>query len=256
MRRSCFAFLTGLFSAGALLALVGCRTPLPPPKIVYLKNYDMLKKYDWIPMSGAWKAPNVDLRRYQKIIVKPVDLSKINRNEGLSAVNLDSALGADGAKKLRAFAHYTENAFKKAIRKDPRLTLVTQPGPDTMILKLGLIQVVPGKPILGLARNVPIPGKAGFIITPAIKLVGGSVDGLQGSVAIEGDMFDSQTGKIIAVFTDHEKDTTAIINMSLLTAYGTPEEIVDDWAKMFAASLSLAPGQKLAPPPKVKLINL
>jgi hypothetical protein len=102
----------------------------------------------------------------------------------VEGTNLDALIGADQAKELRAFAKYTANAFKKTIANDSRLQLATEPGPNTMILRLGLAKVVPGKPLWGLARNTPLPiGKVGFIITPAIKLAGASVDELKFGVA-------------------------------------------------------------------------
>ena len=213
-----------LFLAVSLIAMCGCRTPPEPEKkIVTLKHPELLKKYDMIPVHKAWKDPKVDLGKYDKIIVERVEVPEGIKLTELEKTNLDSVLGVH-AVQVRKFANYTADAFKKAIQADPRLQLATQPGPNTMILKLALVKVVPGKPMLGILRNVPIPvGKASFIITPAIKVVGGAVDELQSSVSIEGELLDSQTRRVIAMFADKEKETSAVINTALMTSYGTPE---------------------------------
>jgi len=211
--------------------------------------------YKMIPVHRAWKDPQVNLSKYDKIIVRRVETPKGIELTALEKANLDSALGANAA-RIKKFANYTANAFRKAIKADPRLKLLTEPGPNTMVLKLALGKVVPGKPLLGILRNVPIPlGKATFIVSPAIKLAGGAVDELQSSVAIEGELLDSQTGKTIAMFVDKEKETAALINLSLMSSYGTPEEIVDDWAKLFVRVLNRREGEKIERPSKEKLIN-
>ena len=242
----------------SLLGLTGCYTPPKPEKrIVTLKHPELLKKYDMIPVQKAWKDPRIDLSKYDKIIVDRVEIPRngIKLTE-MEKTNLDSVLGVHAA-QVRKFADYTAEAFKKAIQADPRLKLVTQPGPNTMILQLALVKVVPGKPLLGILRNVPIPvGKASFIITPAIKLVGGSVDGLQSTVSIEGELLDSQTRRVIAMFADKEKETAAVINTALMRSYGTPEEIVDDWANLFVKVLNRKKGEKIEHPNKAVLINL
>jgi len=252
MRTLTIPFLAATFG----LILAGCNSTPPPQKTVYLKNANWLKKYDLVPFQKVWKKKDVDLKKYDRIIVEPVDISKTFKNDGVKGANLDALIGEDQANQLREFAKYTADAFKKAIKNDNRLQLATKPGPKTMILKLGLAKVVPGKPMLGLLRNVPLPiGKAGFIVTPAIKLAGASVDELKSSVAIEGEILDSQTRKPIAMFTDNATEKTAFINTALLSSYGTPKEIVNQWAAWFVATLNRKPNEKIERGDGFKLIN-
>ena len=244
------------FIIGAVLALfTGCQSTPPAEKIVYLKNPERLKKYDLVPFQKAWKAKGVDLRKYTKIIVEPVILSQKLKRDELEKLNLSTVLGSEKDEILK-FAKYTENAFKQAIKADHRLNLVSKPGPDTLVIRLALVKIVPGKPLFGIIRNVPLPiGKAGFIISPAIKLTGSSVDSLQSSVAIEGEFRDSQTGKVVAMFADHRTETTALINMNLMSSFGTPKEIVNKWAELVVKSLNRKPGEKIEDPSSIKVIN-
>jgi hypothetical protein len=251
------AELPAFFIVSIIISLfTGCVSPnIPPEKIVFLKNPELLKKYELVPFQKAWKDKNVDLRHYSKIILEPVILSQhLSRNE-LEELNISTALGNDKNEILK-FAKYTKRAFKKAIRNDPRLQLVSEPGPNTLIIRLALVKVVPGKPLFGIIRNVPIPiGKAGFLISPAAKLTGATVDSLKSSVAIEGEFIDSQTGKVVAMFADKQTETTALINMNLMSTYGTPREIVHKWAELIVKCLNRRPGEKIEAPDSIKLIN-
>lgn len=234
--------------------LTGCRTA-PAEKIVYLKNPELLKKYDLVPFQKAWKDKNVDLRKYTKVIVAPVILSQKLKKSDLEKINLDQLLGIE-KEEIMKFAKYTEAAFKNAIRKDPRLKLVTKPGPNTLLIKLALVKVVPGKVLFGIVRNVPIPvGNAGFIITPAAKLTGMSVDSMKGSVAIEGEFLDSETNKVVAMFADRRTETTALININAISTFGTPREIVNRWADLVVKCLNRAPGEKVEARDGFKIIN-
>ena len=238
-----------------VLLFAGCQTD-PKQKIVFLKNPQVLKHYELIPVGKVWKDPNSDLSKYDKIIVDSVITSKKLNKSTLAKLNLTSLLGTD-KKEFIEFVKYTENAFKRAIRKDKRLKLTDTPGPNTLILRLALVKVVPGKPLFGIVRNVPIPvGKASFIITPAAKLTGIALNDVKGSVAIEGELIDSQSGKVVAMFADTRTETPSVINIRAMSTYGTPKKIVDAWAVLFVKALNRKPGAKLDAPPLFKLIEL
>jgi len=241
---------------GGILSLItGCQTTAPAEKIVFLKNPSLLKKYDLVPFQKAWKNENIDLRKYKKVIIEPVILSQKLKRDELEKLNLSSLLGTEKEAILK-FAKYTEKAFKEAVRKDSRLKLVSEPGANTLIIRLALVKVVPGKPLFGIIRNIPLPiGKAGFIISPAAKLTGASVDSVKSSVAIEGEFLDSQTDTVVAMFADRQTETTALLNMNLMSTYGTPQEIVNQWADLVVKCLNRKPGEKIEKSNGIKVIN-
>ena len=237
-----------------VLFLSGCQTA-PAERIVFLKRPELLKKYDLVPFQKAWKEKGINLRQYTKIIVEPVILSQKLKKDELEKINLDSLLGVE-KEQIMQFAKYTENAFKQAVRKDPRLTLVTKPGPNTLIIKLALVKVVPGKPLLGMVRNIPIPiGKAGFIISSSAKAAGLATDSVKGSVAIEGEFIDSQTRKVVAMFADRRSETPALVNFNSMSTFATPKEIVNCWAAIVVKCLGRKPGEKVEYPDDFKIIN-
>jgi len=251
--RTLFALI--LFVVTGTVFLVGCQSHVEQ-KIIFLKNPQLLKHYELIPVGKVWKDSSSILSKYDKIIVNSVITSKQLEKSTLEKLNLGSLTGLEKSSFL-AFTKYTENAFKKAVQKDKRLKLVDKPGKNTLILQLALVKVVPGKPLFGILRNVPIPvGKAAFIITPAAKITGLAVDDMKGSVAIEGELIDSKTGKVVAMFADNRSETPAIINIRAMSTYGTPKKIVDAWAVLFVKALNRKPGAKLDAPASFKLIQL
>jgi len=134
------------------------------------------------------------------------------------------------------FAKYTEDAFKKAIKEDPnkRFQLVDKPGPNTLVLEIALVKVVPGKPIKGALKNAANLTPIGAIIMPLKMGKQGYTDSPgQASVAIEGRLTDSRTGEYFAMFADRRKQKTAVFNANDFTAYGNLRQIVDEWANGF-----------------------
>lgn len=236
-----------------LIAFSGCHAK-PVEETVFLKDGHKMEKNKFLPFHNTWKDPDVNLQDYTKIIVEPVYTSKRLKRSDLEKLNINKLFGTN-KKQAFEFIDYTEAAFKKAIDDDRRLQLVTTPGPKTMILQLALVKVVPGKPLIGTARNIPF-SKIGLIITPAVKTVAGSTQSpIQASVAIEGRFLDSQTKKVIAKFADNEKDTTALLNVKEMSSYGTPRQIVDQWAKLLVKCLNRKKNEKIERSQRVKIIN-
>jgi hypothetical protein len=246
-------FLLSIISV--VFLFTGCQTS-QKQKIVFLKNPQVLKNYELIPVGKVWKDPSADLRKYDKVMIDSIITSKKLKKSTLEKLNLGGLLGTDN-KEFIEFVKYTKNAFERAVKKDKRLSLVDSPGPNTLIVRLALVKVVPGKPLFGIIRNIPIPvGQASFIITPAAKLTGFAFNDVKGSVAIEGELIDSQTGKIVAMFADTRTETPSVINIRAMSTYGTPRKIVDGWAVLFVRALNRKPGSKLDAPPLFKLIEL
>ncbi len=248
--------MSALVAVAGIFQLTGCSTTSKPAeKIVFLKNPELLKHYDLVPFHKAWKKSGVDLRKYTKIIVEPVITAQTLPKDELESLNLDAALGTE-KQAILDFAKYTRAAFEKAVVADPRLSLVKSPGPNTLIIKLALVKVVPGKPLFGIVRNVPLPiGKAAFIVSPALKLTGAAVDSLKGSVAIEGELLDSQTRQPVAMFADRRTERSAVVNVNSMSAFGTPEAIVDEWARLLVKCLGRKPGEKIPRDESFKLLQ-
>ena len=162
-------------------------------------------------------------------------------------------------KNVTEYATYIRNAFINAIRKSKKFQLATTPGAKTMILELSLVKVVPGKPVLGTIKNIGRLTPIGFILSPITMGIDATYDSaLQSSVAIEGQIIDSETGKAIAMFADRRKQKTAYFNTKDFRPYGNPEQIASDWANDFIKVLETRPletGKSLNSKSSLGLVN-
>lgn len=243
----------------ALLWIVfsGCKaSPVEPAG--FAAYPDMMKQYDLIPGDKIWKDPNVKLSDYDKIIVMPVFTEKQLDRTWMERQNIRTWLNNED-QDVKDFAKYTEEAFKKALQESKKFKLATEPGPNTMILELALVKIVPGKPILGVLGNISNLSPIGFLLMPIKVSINASTDSpMQASVAIEGNIRDSQSKKVIACFADNEKQSVAIFNFNDFTAYGNLRDIINEWTRQFIEVLEKRPlvtGEKIERRSPVKTIG-
>jgi len=228
---------------------------------------ELLKKYDLVPVDKVFKSNKFSLKNYKKIIVKDVFTEKDIKKSKLKNKNNMTSLDKEN-KEVADFSRFTKKAFENAIKNDPRWQLATKPEPDTLILELMLINIVPGKPLVGIARNVPV----GFIFGKGAALTTTALSGsrmltqsnkktstfLDASVGIEGIIRDSMSNKIIVMIQDHESQKAAVFNAKDFSAYGNLEQIVQEWADLLIECLNKRPletGKKVTKKSKLKLLN-
>ncbi len=246
-----------------LVLLAGC-TAEPAKPSGFIEHPEMMKKYDLIPFQKAWKDPNAKTSQYNEIMIVPVFTKNQLDKSWMENANIRTWTDNEN-NDVKEFAKYTENAFRKAVSRSKKYKLVDKSGPHTMILELALVKIVPGKPVLGAAKNLAAPIVGGFklmalAMAPARTAVSSTTDSpMQASVAIEGRIRDGITKKVIATFADREKQESAIVNLKDFSAYGNLEQIVDEWAKQFVEVLEKKPlqtGQKVeGKKPGIKILN-
>jgi hypothetical protein len=225
--------------------LAGCKAS-PVPDSGFIKNPEMMKHYDVLPVQKAWKDPDFKASNYNEIMVVPVYTKDQLDKTWMEEANIRTWLD-DEDRDVREFAQYTEKAFKKAVSNSKNYKLVDKAGPKTLILELALVKIVPGKPVLGAAKNLAAPIVGGFrlmalAMAPARTAVSASSDSpMQASVAIEGRILDGVSKKVVATFADREKQESAVVNLKDFSAYGNLEQIVDQWASQFVEILDKHP---------------
>lgn len=242
----------------------GCNAEPEKPS-GFIPNPQAMKKYELLPYQKAWKSQNFTASNYNEIMVVPVFTRDQFDKTWMENANIRTWMDEESS-DTKAFAQYTETAFKNAVKNSKNYKLVDKPGPQTLILELALVKIVPGKPVVGAAKNLAAPVIGAFrlmalAIAPVRTAVSASTDSpMQASVAIEGVIRDSLTKKVVATFADREKQESAIVNLKDFTAYGNLEQIVDIWAKEFLEILDRHPLETGIPvegsKPGVKLLNL
>lgn len=201
----------------------------------FLPSADLMHKTDLVPVQRVWRSHKLKSTDYNKIIVMRINTDYQLPRTDAEKNNIRTMLDEE-KQDMADFAKYTEDAFKKAIKEDPnkRFQLVDKPGPNTLVLEIALVKVVPGKPVKGALKNAANLTPIGAIIMPLKMGKQGYTDSPgQASVAIEGRLTDSQTGEYFAMFADRRKQKTAIFNANDFTAYGNLRQIVDGWANGF-----------------------
>lgn len=222
-----------VLSAGAQ-ALAGCSkveeaAKADPAKASgYLdESKSMSEQRERYPFNRVWASPDWPKVRdkYRRIMIAPVNLDYLQK---MSWWQQQSAKTQEDMKRDQVkISDYIRQRFADAIRNDPshHLQIATKPGSDTSTLDLALVELIPSKAFFNAAAT------AGGFLVPGLGLL--STFG-SGSVAIEGRVKDSITGKVYVQMADREENKTAILaDVASMTWYDGAKEIINDWSDQF-----------------------
>lgn len=175
---------------------------------------------------------------YTEVLIAPVDVDHLLAHDWVADMSLRGKTKIHQDAKM--IAEYMQEKFKETIRNDKngRFTLVDTASPQTLVVELALVELVPTKAWLNVSGNIIglfLPGAS--ILTSLAS---------SGSVAIEGRFRDGGTGEIVAMFKDRESDQIAPIGIQDLTWYKHAEDEIDDWARQFVEVLDTKADHKVA----------
>ena len=199
-------------------------------------------------LDEVWVAPSVKGKAvselYTKVHFTPVATGRLESQSWWSAQSpiKQKELHAEA----RQLAQHMNGVLDNAARNDParRLTVVSQPGPDTVIVDMAIIELVPAKAYWNSAATA-----AGFVVPGAGLL---SAAG-SGSVGIEGRVRDGKTGAVIASFRHHMKDKMAVVNINSYKWYAGSQANLDEIAGKIAQVLNSAPSTVVNASSPIKL---
>ena len=135
------------------------------------------------------------------------------------------------------YAAIIQSAFVGAFleSENPRYVVVTEPTADSVTLRLSLVELDPTSGTGNVVRKVgsaaagPITGIMG-VATPASGVMGAFT---KGSIAIEGQLRDSEGGWLLLQFADREQDKMTFWTLRDFQPYGHAKVTIKDWAKQF-----------------------
>lgn len=185
-------------------------------------------------------------QQFSKVYFAPVAVGNLSRQgwwTSQSAVT-QRQLESDARKLAAHFRRSLVNAARNDAGR--RLTVVNQPGPDTMIIETAITELIPAKAYWNAAATT-----AGFVIPGAGLL---SAAG-SGSITIEGRVRDGGNGKLVASFRDRMKDKMAVVNIDSYTWFGGSEANLDETAVNIARVINAKPGVIVSQPSPVTLIT-
>ncbi len=152
----------------------------------------------------------------------------------------------DLAQDTRKIATRLRHEFMTAVANHPahKMKLALSPGPDTLVIELALVELVPSKAFWNAASTA-----AGFAVPGAGYL---SMAG-RGSIAIEGRARNGADNSIIATFKDRRTDKVAPVNLGKYTWYHGAEQNISEWAAEFASFLNTKPDETIKRTSRVTL---
>ncbi|MCO6412223.1 MAG: DUF3313 domain-containing protein [Thiogranum sp.] len=136
--------------------------------------------------AGAmiWEKPGVNRAQYTKVMLEPITIF----------VSPDSEYKGLSAEDLQALSQEFHETLAKTL--EPEIPIVSQPGPDVLHLRAGLINVKLAKKKRGLLGYTPV----GIVITAAKDAVGARVS--LKDAALEIEALDSVSGERVGVLAD------------------------------------------------------
>jgi len=198
---------------------------------------------DQVYVTPEYRGKTVS-QKFSKVYFAPIAIGNLSRQgwwTSQSAVT-QRQLEAD-ARKLAV--HFRRSLINAAKNDSGRLTVVSQPGPDTMIIEAAITELVPAKAYWNAAATT-----AGFVV-PGAGLLGAAGSG---TITIEGRLRDGNNGKLVAAFRDRMMDKMAFVNVDSYTWYGGSEANLVETADNIARVLNAKPGTIVSQPSPITLL--
>jgi hypothetical protein len=247
------ALITNICLFAGLFLLAGCKAG-EVPNSAFNPNPERMSKDANVPFQRIYRNDKFDPNAYNEIFIAPVNTDFISARGFWEGLNIASFDKEKLKKEIASMADYTQKSFTKAFKNDPnhRFTVVDTAGPNTLILELALVQVVPSRMVLGAVGCV-FPGMAA-----TVGMAGGvaskSQDVGKGVVAIEGRFRDGRTGEIIGMFADCEHPKSAILDLKALNWWAPAKVIIDEWSKQLVKVANSPPGATVKDSPAFELL--
>ena len=197
----------------------------------------------WVAPDMRGKAP---AQMFTSIYFAPVAVARLKEQGWWASQNSKTQIQLEAdAQKL---ARYMHSSLVSASINHPlaRLRVVNRPGPETIVFKSAITELVPAKAFWNTAATA-----AGFAV-PGAGLLG--LAG-KGAIGIEGLLSDGGTGRILAVFRDRETDQAALMNVASYSWYRGSETNIDEMARKTAEILNTSADKVVNRSAPIKLVS-
>jgi hypothetical protein len=217
------------FLWGAILlvaTLLGCKAG-PAPDSGFLESPERMAREARLPFQRVWYDPAVAFERYTEVMIAPVNMEYLMKMDWWKEVTFPGDRRAGG----RELGLYLQSRVFDAFEGDPNKRLKPmafasgEPGPQTLILEMAIVELVPTQPVLNMLGGPTRLGK--------------------GTVAIEGRFRDGLSDNVVAMFADRETAKRSVVNVADLTWYSHARKIVDEWAQQLVAITNAGEGERV-----------
>ncbi len=226
--KSILAAVTALWFSAA-----GCRAPAAPDA-GFIDNPSQLKVNAKLPFDAVWFQDGVDLRRYSKVYVAPIDTSHLLKLDWWDRANFAPGTEQSQADNLaKYFQDHVIQSFKTDSKK--AYTVVDAPDAETLLVELAIVEVIPTKEWLNVI---------GYLAVGALS---------SGTTAFEGRLRDGKTKQLVAQFKDQENGQFDLVSISDLTWFRHSEHTIRMWSDQIAQVCYRAPEETIKPMSTVTL---
>jgi hypothetical protein len=246
IRFSCAAVCAALVLGGCATTDSGGGTQAPP----YADLLTQPQRLEPVPgESGAlrWQVPDAALRKYDKVLLERI---QVRIADDASHKSIDPA-------DLKSLVDYFHRSIVKALGAG--YPVVTKPGPGVLRVRITIYDLVPTQPLVSVGIFfTPYAAIPDLLSGPATGEAAGAAPYL-GRTGIAVQFMDSQTGQVVAEFTDDRFGKKYVIDTSQGTvaamttgigdyvkAYSTwayAQQAFDAWAAQFRRRLDQIHGR-------------
>jgi hypothetical protein len=217
-----------------------------------------MKAESTVPFNRMYVNPQFDHKTFTEIYVAPVNTNYVMAENLWEQAALANVSTENVKMNVQLMADYLRNAFIKELNNDPKknFKVVDKPGPNTLILEMAVVQLVPSKSALQALSLVPVGfyGAIGSGVMVGGSLISHSEDQGKGVIAMEARTRDGASGDIVCMFADREHPPTAILDLKALLWWEPAKPICDGWARQFVALETSPPGTKIQEIPNFQLL--
>lgn len=192
-----------------------------PTKFLKSTGTDPSQKIARLPFDSSWRDPKVELSKYKYIVVRPVKLSYLRKDQWMESKSALISSERSYRKRCTALGDYWNKSLNKAF-SDPlcafyKTTDTSRPG--TLVLELALTEV-------RFSQTIPEKGTSPYPAEGIVSAVAGGP-----LCAFEGRIRDAATGKLVATAADRRGPEIKIIDKPN-TDIATPNKaICDEWSQ-------------------------
>jgi hypothetical protein len=219
------------FTALFLIALAGCavtekETPTPQNMsgsttggsgFLSSETYAKLQQGTKDQIGLVYINPDVNWRQYNKVMIAAVTMG-LGPNDKVSEQD------------QQTLSSYYYHALERDLSKD--FTLVNQPGPDVMIVRVALTNATTATPVL---RTISVVIPQARVLNAVTNLATGSY-AFVGSAQSEAEVTNAVTGQVLAAGVDKRSGGLSIKNADVWE-WGDTENAMDFWAQRMATRL-------------------
>lgn len=186
--------------------------------------YDGLEPVKVKGISAAYRRPGATLAAYKRVRIDPVEV-RFDKNWNPQRTGSRLPLPAEDREAIRAgIAKLVRDQFVKTLAAKGAYPVVDEPGPDVLRLKIYIVNLYVNAP------DNPGPGVSRTYVTSA------------GGMTLFMELFDSETGQILARVVDRQEARSAntFTMANTATASGEAEDIAAQWARLMRDALDRA----------------